>query len=58
MKIICLFLLLFVGQLNAGTFAQNVRLDIDVKNASLRDVFEQIKQKSGISFMFSNDDVK
>lgn len=58
MKIICLFLLLFVGQLNAGTFAQNRLLDIDVKNASLRDVFEQIKQKSGISFMFSNDDVK
>ncbi|KIO44684.1 hypothetical protein BA92_06500 [Sanguibacteroides justesenii] len=58
MKITCLFLFLVVSQLSASTFAQNVKLDIDLKKASLREVFEQIKQKSGISFMFSNDDVK
>ena len=34
------------------------RVSITMKNASLTDVFEQIKRETGMSFMYSNDDVR
>lgn len=56
MKITLVFVFLAFSQLSASVWAQ--RVNIELKNASLREIFEQIKQQTGISFMYSNDDVK
>lgn len=58
MKITFLLVILVITQLEASTFAQNVKVDINMKNASLREVFEELKQKYGFSFMCSNDDIQ
>ena len=34
------------------------RVNLDMKNASLSEVFDEIKRQTKLSFMFSNDDVK
>ena len=34
------------------------RVTIDMKNASLSEVFNEIKRQTNLSFMFSNDDLK
>lgn len=56
MKITLVFVFLAFSQLSASVWAQ--RVNIELKNASLREIFEQIKQQTGVSFMYSNDDVK
>ena len=56
MKIMLVLVLLTFSQLSASVWAQ--RVNIELKNASLREIFEQIKQQTGVSFMYSNDDVK
>lgn len=56
MKITLLFVLLSFTQLDASVWAQ--RVNIELKNASLREIFEQIKLQTGVSFMFSNEDVR
>lgn len=56
MKITLVLLCLAISQLNASVWAQ--RVSIELKNASLREIFEQIKQQTGVSFMYSNDDVR
>lgn len=56
MKITLVFVFLAFSQLSAAVWAQ--RVNIELKNASLREIFEQIKQQTGVSFMYSNDDVK
>lgn len=56
MKITLVFVFLTFSQLSASVWAQ--RVNIELKNASLREIFEQIKQQTGVSFMYSNDDVK
>lgn len=58
MKITFLLVILAITQLEASTFAQNVKVDINMKNASLREVFEELKLKYGFSFMCSNDDIR
>lgn len=56
MKITLLFVLLSFTQLNASVWAQ--RVNIELKDASLREILEQVKRQTGVSFIFSNDDVK
>lgn len=56
MKITFLLVVLSITQLNASVWAQKV--SIELKNASLREIFEQVKKQTGVSFMFSNDDVR
>lgn len=56
MKIAFVFVLLTCSQLSASVWAQ--RVSVELKNASLREIFEQVKLKTGVSFMYSNDDVK
>ena len=34
------------------------RVSVDMKNASLAEVFDEIKRQTKLSFMFSNDDLK
>lgn len=56
MKMAVLLVLLGMSHLGASVWAQ--RMTIELKNASLRKVFEQIKQQTGYSFMYSDDDVR
>lgn len=52
LKIALFFLLAFCLQANARGYAQN--LSLSVKNASLSDVFEEIRKQSGYLFIYSN----
>lgn len=56
MKITLLLVLLSLVQLQASVSAQLV--SVKLKNASLQEIFEQVKRQTGVSFMFSNDDVR
>lgn len=56
MRVTALLLLLSFTQLSASVTAQKV--SIHLKNASVREVFEQIKIQTGVEFMFSNNDVE
>lgn len=46
------FLLAFVFQLNASTFAQKVTLE--KQNSSLREIFKEIRKQTNIDFFFSD----
>lgn len=56
MKITLLLVFLSLAQLQASVSAQLV--SVEFKNASLQEIFEQVKRQTGVSFMFSNDDVR
>lgn len=56
MKIALLFVFLSVSSLFASVNAQ--RVSIELKNVSLGKIFEQVKRQTGMSFMYSNDDVR
>lgn len=56
MKITLLFVISSFYALNTSVIAQ--RVSIELKNASLREIFEQVKKQTGLSFMYSNDDVR
>jgi len=50
MKVTCIFLLAFCMNANAKGFSQNVR--ISKKNASLNEVFKEIKNQTGYTFVY------
>ena len=52
MKITLLLVFLSLAQLQASVSAQLV--SVELKNASLQEIFEQVKRQTGVSFMFSN----
>ena len=56
MKIALVFVFLSVSSLFASVNAQ--RVSIELKNVSLREIFEQVKKQTGMSFMYSNDDIR
>ena len=56
MKITLLLVFLSLAQLQASVSAQLV--SVEFKNASLQEIFEKVKRQTGVSFMFSNDDVR
>lgn len=55
MKVTLLLVFLSLAQLQASVSAQLV--SVKLKNASLQEIFEQVKLQTNVSFMFSNDDV-
>lgn len=58
-SILILFcILLTTTQLVGMENLQEERFDLTIKNASIKELFEAIKQKTKISFMFSNNDVE
>ena len=56
MKIALVFVFLSVSSLFASVNAQ--RVSIELKDVSLRETFEQVKKQTGMSFMYSNDDIR
>lgn len=49
--------LLFIGflQLSAATYSQNTKLDLSLKEVSLREVFEAIEEQSDLRFLFRDN---
>ncbi|RPH29029.1 MAG: SusC/RagA family TonB-linked outer membrane protein [Bacteroidales bacterium] len=58
MKMILFLTLAMTFQLSANVYSQNVRLDITLNNASLKDVFMVIKDQSEFSFIYSDEDIE
>jgi len=56
MKHTCLLLILFVFQSAATTYAQNTRIDLNVSQSTLKQVFKEIESKTEYTF-FYNDEV-
>jgi len=56
MKHVCFMLILFVFHGTASTYAQNTRIDLDVKQSTLKQVFKEIESKTEYTF-FYNDEV-
>ncbi|MDR1274571.1 MAG: carboxypeptidase-like regulatory domain-containing protein, partial [Odoribacteraceae bacterium] len=55
MKTWIVTLLVCSFNLNAGVFAQQEKLDVSVKNASLAEVFKHIRQASSYTFVYDSD---
>ena len=50
LKLTAVFCLLFIIQVNAAVFSQNV--SIHLKNASLQDVFKSIEKQTAYTFLY------
>jgi TonB-linked SusC/RagA family outer membrane protein len=55
MKLTLVLTMLFLLNANANTYSQGAKLDISIKQATLKELFEQIKSKSGYKFLYNND---
>jgi TonB-linked SusC/RagA family outer membrane protein len=58
MKLLALFILVMNLQISASVYSQEARMNIELKNASLKEVLNTIKQQSGYSFVYSDTDIK
>ncbi len=58
MKITTLFLFAFAMQISANVYSQRTRLQVDFKQASVRDVINEIEKKTDFTFFYSNDVLK
>lgn len=56
MKLTCFMLILFVCQSIASSYAQNTRIDLNVRQSTLKEVFKEIESKTEYTF-FYNDEV-
>lgn len=55
MKLLSLFLFVFIFQVSAGGYAQTIKLS--VKNAPLLEVFQTIKKQTGYRFIYLRDEL-
>lgn len=55
MKITTLFLFAFAMQISANVFSQRTRLQVDFKQATIREVISVIEKKTDFTFLYSND---
>lgn len=56
MKASFIFLLLLTMQMKANVYAQQLRLDVSLRNASLKEVVNEIRRNSDFSFVYSDAD--
>lgn len=56
MKLTCFMLILFVFQSMANSYAQNTRIDLNITQSTLKQVFKEIESKTEYTF-FYNDEV-
>lgn len=56
LKLTAVFCLLFIIQVNAAVFSQNV--SIHLKNASLQDVFKSIEKQTAYTFLYDVNEIK
>lgn len=55
MKLLGIFLFIFVIQTNASVYSQNTKLSLKVKNTSIEEVFKLFEQQSDFSFIYRSD---
>ncbi|MEN6454310.1 MAG: TonB-dependent receptor [Prolixibacteraceae bacterium] len=55
MKLTFILTLLFVFNVRANTYSQGAKLNISVQQATLRELFDQIKSQSDYKFLYNND---
>lgn len=55
MRLTLVFTLFFVLTLRATTFSQGSKMDINIQQATLKQLFEQIKSQSDYRFLYNND---
>lgn len=55
MRLTLAFTLFFVINLSATTFSQGIKMDINIRQATLKELFEQIKSQSDYRFLYNND---
>ena len=55
MKITSLFLIIGLSNIYASVFSQNLDIDLNLKNVSLKECFENIEQKSTYKFLYRPD---
>lgn len=57
MKITCLLVVVAFVQVSASTYAQSTKLTLEMKNARLAELFEQIEKTSEFRFFYDSDEI-
>ncbi|WP_319501439.1 TonB-dependent receptor [uncultured Draconibacterium sp.] len=57
MKITCLLVVIAFVQVSASTYAQSTKLTLEMKNARLAELFEQIEKTSEFRFFYDSDEI-
>ena len=57
MKASFIFLLLLTLQIKANVYAQQLRLDLNLQNVTLKEVIQEIRRHSDFSFVYSDADL-
>ena len=57
MKITCLLVMVAFVQVSASTYAQSTKLTLDMKNARLAELFEQIEKNSEFRFFYDSEEI-
>jgi TonB-linked SusC/RagA family outer membrane protein len=57
MKLTCLLLLVALVQVSASTYAQSTKLTLDLKNATLLELFEEIESTSEFRFFYDSNEI-
>ncbi|MGD9558685.1 MAG: secretin and TonB N-terminal domain-containing protein, partial [Mangrovibacterium sp.] len=55
MKLTFILTLLFVFNVQANTYSQGTKLNISVQQATLKELFDEIKSQSDYKFLYNND---
>ncbi|WP_321343032.1 TonB-dependent receptor [uncultured Draconibacterium sp.] len=57
MKLTCLLVMIALVQVSANTYAQSTKLTLNMKNARLAELFEQIEENSEFRFFYDSDEI-
>ena len=57
MKLTCLLVMIALVQVSAATYAQSTKLTLNMKNAKLAELFEQIEENSEFRFFYDSDEI-
>lgn len=57
MRLLMIFSFCFAMTLSASIYSQNTKLSLDLKNISLREVFDYVEQNSQFIFLYKNEDI-
>ncbi len=57
MKLTCLLVMIALVQVSAATYAQSTKLTLNMKNARLAELFEQIEDNSEFRFFYDSDEI-
>ncbi len=55
MKTTVFFLLIFISQLSASVYSQQTKLKVDFKQATIKEVIDEIEGQTDLTFFFSGD---